>query len=483
MYMCRIYQTNMELDRLKEEYDKLKEFWIKFQPAERQPQQEPEELQQEPEELQQQEPQQQEPQEDKTTEKKQIIIQMAKVQRKMIKEQKQKNKELGKEKEATEKDVLTLIQAAKVIEKIENDLKKLEQIDIKTELTKLKQELHHLEIFKLIIKQITQEEIQKQILKQVDKQLKEAEIKKEVEKEMTDDKIHQLLKPILEHQIDQIKQLLKEEFKEDTTATHEQQLMTELILRFIRKIEPKIPYKWKQNKNKWIQDQVKEEIKRPKLEIQPQRIHDIKKTIKDRRNEQKHLVKDLVKKLLHQKQTNEITCVTSSDDIKLFTDEITKVQQHKYQLQQIEQRLQQIKSIKEGAEKIQRQLEAPTCTQVALAKLQEDAKELEQQAQQKEWDEYYMKIACLAALRSKDPRKPVSSFATLHSIIQCHTQVGACVVDRKKEEIVGIGYNSMPYVEDDDNDTVFPWKDKHENEEEHNKHWQVHPELKHAYGN
>ena len=58
-----------------------------------------------------------------------------------------------------------------------------------------------------------------------------------------------------------------------------------------------------------------------------------------------------MKKLLHQKQTNEITCVTSSDDIKLFTGEITKVQQHKYQLQQIEQRLQQIKSIKEKAEK------------------------------------------------------------------------------------------------------------------------------------
>ena len=25
-----------------------------------------------------------------------------------------------------------------------------------------------------------------------------------------------------------------------------------------------------------------------------------------------------------------------------------------------------------------------------------------------EWDVYYMKIACLAALRSKDPRTPVS---------------------------------------------------------------------------
>ena len=37
----------------------------------------------------------------------------------------------------------------------------------------------------------------------------------------------------------------------------------------------------------------------------------------------------------------------------------------------------------------------------------------------------------------------------------------------------------MPYVEDDDNDTVFPWKGRHENKEK-NLH---DPELKHAYGN
>ena len=105
-----------------------------------------------------------------------------------------------------------------------------------------------------------------------------------------------------------------------------------------------------------------------------------------------------------------------------------------------------------------------------------------QKIQNEMWDEYYMKIACLAALRSKDPHKPVSSITTLHLIIQCHTQVGACIVNREKDEIVGIGYNSMPYIEDDDNDTVFPWKGKHENEK-YNEYWQVHPELKHAYGN
>ena len=71
-------------------------------------------------------------------------------------------------------------------------------------------------------------------------------------------------------------------------------------------------------------------------------------------------------------------------------------------------------TLKDEAEDIKKQLEAPTCNQVALASLQQQVKELEQQAQevkkleqQKEWDEYYMKIACLAALRSKDPSTPV----------------------------------------------------------------------------
>ena len=43
--------------------------------------------------------------------------------------------------------------------------------------------------------------------------------------------------------------------------------------------------------------------------------------------------------------------------------------------------------------------------------IQEQAKSLGRQ-KQRQWDEYYMKIACLTALRSKDPRTPVS-YSTL----------------------------------------------------------------------
>ena len=53
------------------------------------------------------------------------------------------------------------------------------------------------------------------------------------------------------------------------------------------------------------------------------------------------------------------------------------------------------------------------------------------------WDEYFMGVAKLSALRSKDPK----------------TQVGACIVNNDLR-IVGIGYNGMPQGI---NDKEFPW--------------------------
>ncbi len=54
------------------------------------------------------------------------------------------------------------------------------------------------------------------------------------------------------------------------------------------------------------------------------------------------------------------------------------------------------------------------------------------------WDEYFMGVALLSAMRSKDPT----------------TQVGACIINSKKR-IVGIGYNGFPIGVEDD---VFPWE-------------------------
>ena len=53
------------------------------------------------------------------------------------------------------------------------------------------------------------------------------------------------------------------------------------------------------------------------------------------------------------------------------------------------------------------------------------------------WEEYFMAIAKLSAMRSKDP----------------HTQVGACIVDTNNR-ILSIGYNGTPNGFDDD---LFYW--------------------------
>ncbi len=53
------------------------------------------------------------------------------------------------------------------------------------------------------------------------------------------------------------------------------------------------------------------------------------------------------------------------------------------------------------------------------------------------WDNYFMGVAKLSGLRSKDP----------------NTQVGACIVNKDKR-IVGIGYNGFPRGCSDDE---FPW--------------------------
>ncbi|MGM0436205.1 MAG: deoxycytidylate deaminase [Bacillota bacterium] len=58
------------------------------------------------------------------------------------------------------------------------------------------------------------------------------------------------------------------------------------------------------------------------------------------------------------------------------------------------------------------------------------------------WDAYFMGVAELSSMRSKDPS----------------TQVGAVIVNRKNR-IVGIGYNGFPIGIDDD---VYPWENEGE---------------------
>lgn len=54
------------------------------------------------------------------------------------------------------------------------------------------------------------------------------------------------------------------------------------------------------------------------------------------------------------------------------------------------------------------------------------------------WDQYFMGMAHLSAMRSKDP----------------NTRVGACIVNPQKR-VVGLGYNGFPYGCEDEE---FPWE-------------------------
>ena len=54
------------------------------------------------------------------------------------------------------------------------------------------------------------------------------------------------------------------------------------------------------------------------------------------------------------------------------------------------------------------------------------------------WDEYFMMIAKVSALRSKDP----------------NTQVGACIVN-DDNKIISVGYNGAPIGYDDDIDMTW----------------------------
>lgn len=73
------------------------------------------------------------------------------------------------------------------------------------------------------------------------------------------------------------------------------------------------------------------------------------------------------------------------------------------------------------------------------------------------WDEYFMGVAYLSAMRSKDP----------------NTQVGACIVS-PSNRILSMGYNGFPNGIDDDE---FPWN-RDNPDPVHNKYfYTTHSEL------
>ncbi|MBQ1415469.1 MAG: dCMP deaminase family protein [Lachnospiraceae bacterium] len=73
------------------------------------------------------------------------------------------------------------------------------------------------------------------------------------------------------------------------------------------------------------------------------------------------------------------------------------------------------------------------------------------------WDEYFMGVAKLACMRSKDP----------------NTQVGACIVS-DDNKILSIGYNGLPRGCSDDE---FPWNRDNEDPYQNKYFYTTHSEL------
>lgn len=75
------------------------------------------------------------------------------------------------------------------------------------------------------------------------------------------------------------------------------------------------------------------------------------------------------------------------------------------------------------------------------------------------WDEYFMSVAMMSAMRSKDPS----------------TQVGACIVSGSNK-ILSMGYNGLPTGCSDDS---FPWTKSNANEDPYNAKYSyvTHAEL------
>lgn len=94
---------------------------------------------------------------------------------------------------------------------------------------------------------------------------------------------------------------------------------------------------------------------------------------------------------------------------------------------------------------------------ISYKEIEDDFNNLPKRKDYISWDEYFMGIAHLSSMRSKDPK----------------TQVGACIVSQDNK-ILSIGYNGFPIG---CSDNIFPWNEDSENKLEIKDYYVVHAEL------
>ena len=138
--------------------------------------------------------------------------------------------------------------------------------------------------------------------------------------------------------------------------------------------------------------------------------HDIQKQIQTRLRQCVKQLTEIVPPelvlLVEQQKGNEVVDPFLNNVQSLHTKMQTEMQEIQQKLQEIQIQLEQQK-----IEQEEPQTTHTKCINEYIQWIQEQTKVVQRQAkmaERRQWDEYYMKIACLAAQRSKDPSTPVS---------------------------------------------------------------------------
>ena len=269
---------------------------------------------------------------------------------------------------------------------------------------------------KCLIKQQIKQLAQKLIQEEVHKQKKQLQIQQQINElqlHVDENKLTEIIQITLKKL--KVQQIIELQLQQITTTIRWMEI-PEIIKPLIVQLIPPI-------KEHIIEPKVKKQIR----QIQPNKS--VEKKVKE-------VVKRIVSLKQRTKKNKNYEYIEMLQKAEYLEDRAQQIQYRIQKLQQIRERAQRIQSqalqVKKQAGPLQQQLEQiqrgaiqsveqqllqiiqargiqqAKKIQQQIKEIQCEAKEVEQQAQQIEWDEYYMKIACLAALRSKDPSTPVS---------------------------------------------------------------------------
>ena len=300
----------------------------------------------------------------------------------------------------------------------------------KTILTKVRNQLSSIGRVKGELEQI--------IKKTIQKLLKEQQPQENLNKKnLSEKELENLLKE-LENLLKELENLLEEELQAEQDLWLKQELVKQWILEITKQLITIDAVQQELTVVKTKTDEIVAESKfqpltqQKKQELKQEVLEHIKSVLRE--------VINIIKELNEWGDVHKV--ITGFKDklkcSQYLKDRAQQIQHRLLQLQQIKERAQSIQlqalQVKKQADHLQQQLKQTQETrkdreveqqllqvmqeardiqqakkmQQQIKEIQREAKEVEQAAQQKEWDKYYMKIACLAAQRSKDPSTPVS---------------------------------------------------------------------------